>query len=187
MFSELVKKNRSRRRYNGEPVSFTVLRQMVEDCRYSASTMNRQDIRYVLVNDEQICRNIFNITNLPSKHKINIENRPGAFIVMTVEKGIEIPDSFLFYNVGIATANLTLSATSLGYDCVTLLSTNMEKLGQIVSLDDKMKAVSVIAVGKSNQEIKIENIDYGDLSYYKKEGIHTVPKFTLKTIISREI
>lgn len=188
MFSELVQSNRTKRIYNGSEVSFSLLRELIEDCRFSASTINKQDIRYLFINDDRTCSDIFSITNLPSTHKVDIKNKPGAFVVMIVDRDINLPDSFLYYNIGLATANLTLSATSKGYSCVTLLSTNLKELADIVSLDKDKKAVSVIAVGKSDQEILTEDVAGGDLSYYKKDGTtHMVPKLTTEALISREI
>lgn len=188
MFSELNRKNRTKRIYNGSEVTMSLLKELIEDSRYSASTTNRQDIRYILINDDKTCLDIFKITNLPTTHNVNIENKPGAFIVMVVDSDIKLPDSFLYYNVGIATANITLSASSKGYSCVTLLSTNMKKLADLISLENGRKAVSVIAVGKSDQEIRIADIDDGDTSYYKNENkIHVVPKLTSRALIIREI
>lgn len=188
MFSELIKKNRTKRVYNGSEISFSFLKELIEDCRYSASTINRQDIRYILINDDEICSKIFKITNLPSTHKVDIRNKPGAFIVMVVDRNLNLPESFLYYNLGIATANLTLSAASKGCGCVTLLSTNLKKLAHIISLDKDKKAVSVIAVGKSDQKVETIDITGGDTSYYKKEGdIHVVPKLTADSLIYRKI
>ncbi|MBN2655529.1 MAG: nitroreductase family protein [Spirochaetales bacterium] len=183
MFGELVRKNRTKRIYNRSDVSLSLLKELIEDARFSASTVNRQEIRYILVNDDQMCRKIFRITNLSTTHKVDEENRPGAFIVMITKREINLPDSFLYYNLGIATANLTLSASSRGYSCVTLLSTNMEKLGELISLDGEYKAVSVIAVGKSDQEVRTVDLEGGDTSYYKEEGVHIVPKLTADTLI----
>ncbi|MBB6481684.1 nitroreductase family protein [Spirochaeta isovalerica] len=187
MFSELVRNNRTRRIYNRSEVSQSLLKELIEDCRFSASTVNRQEIRYILVNDDQMCRSIFRITNLPTTHKVDEENRPGAFVIMVTKRDMNLPDSFLYYNLGIATANLTLSASSRGYSCVTLLSTNMEKLAALVSLDPDYKAVSVIAVGKSEQAVQTTDIEGGDTSYYKDKGVHTVPKLTADSLIIGKI
>ncbi len=187
MISEIIKANRTKRIFNGSLVSFDLLKKLIEDCRYSASTMNRQDIRYILVNDKKYCDEIFKITNLPTKHKVPIENSPGAYVIMVVNTNIKIPDSFLYYNLGIITANLTLSACSNGFSCVTLLSTNMIKLGRIISLDNELKVVSVVAIGKSDQKVITKPIEQGDISYYKEDGVHIVPKLTTKALILKEI
>lgn len=188
MFSELIKKNRTKRIYNGTNVPVSMLRELIEDCRFSASTVNRQDIRYILINDDKLCNDIFNITNLPTVHKVDIKNKPGAFVVMVVDSELKLPDNFLYYNVGIATANLTMSATSKGYNCVTLLSTDLKKLSDLISLDNSKKAVSVIAVGKSDQEVETVDIDGGETAYYKREEIiHVVPKLKSSALILREI
>lgn len=188
MFSELIRKNRTKRIYNGAEVSFSLLTELIEDCRFSASTINRQEIRYILINDDKLCSDIFKITNLPSTHKVDISQKPGAFVVMIVDRELNLPESFLYYNIGIATANLTLSATSKGYSCVTLLSTNLKKLADLISLEKSQKAVSVIAVGKSDQKVVTEDISEGDTSYYKNEKkVHVVPKLTAEALIYREI
>lgn len=187
MFSELVQKNRTKRIYNGTEVSQSLLKELIEDCRFSASTINRQDIRYILINDDEMCRKIFRITNLPSTHKVDEESRPGAFVVFITDRELNLPESFLYYNVGIATANLTLSATSKGYNCVTLLSTNLEKLADLIDLDKDKKAVSIIAVGKSDQEVKTVDIEGGETSYYKEGAVHVVPKLSADALIFRKI
>lgn len=187
MFSELVKNNRTKRIYTGEKVPMLLLRELIEDCRYSSAAINKQVIRYYLVNDEETCLKIFRITNLPTTHKVPEENRPGAFVVMTVERDLNLPESFLYYNLGIATANLSLSASTKGYNCVTLLSTNMEKLAGILELEENRKAVSVIAVGKSEQQVITVDIDRGETSYYKEGPVHVVPKLTANALILREI
>lgn len=187
MFKELVRKNRTRRIFSRREVPLSALRDLLDDCRFSASTINRQDIRYILINDDSLCREIFRITNLPTTHKVDEENRPGAFVIMVVDRDLNLPESFLYYNVGIATANLTLSAASKGYGCVTLLSTNMEKLAGIIDLEPEKKAVSVIAVGKSEQVVKTVDIEGGETSYYKEGDIHVVPKLTVDALIYREI
>lgn len=188
MFSELIKNNRTKRAFNGSVVSMSLLEELIEDCRFSASTINRQDIRYILINDDKVCGDIFRITNLPTTHKIDIAEKPGAFVVMIVDRDLNHPEHLLYYNVGIATANLTLSATSKGFNCVTLLSTNLKKLEDIISLDVSKKAVSVIAVGKSDQAVVTEDISEGNTSYYKNEKkVHVVPKLTAKALISRKI
>jgi nitroreductase len=188
MFTQLIKNNRTKRIYTGEAVSFSVLRELIEDCRFSASTVNKQYIRYILINDETLCREIFNLTNLPTTHKVDVKNKPGAFVVMVIDRNLKLPENLLYYNVGIATANLTLSATSKGYGCVTLLSTDLEKLAGVISLDGEKKAVSIIAVGKSDQVVVTEDIEEGDTAYYKRqETIHVVPKLTTKALILKEI
>ena len=188
MFSELIKKSRTRRIYDGSEVTFSQSKEVIEDCRYSASTINRQDIRYILINDDKICSDIFNITNLPSTHKVDIKNKPGAFIVMIVEKELHLPDQFLYYNIGIATSNIILSANSNDLSCVTLLSTNMTKLSKLINLDDDKKVVSVIGIGKSSQKVETTDIGDGDTAYYKNnENIHVVPKLTAEALIIQEI
>lgn len=183
MFAELVRKNRSKRVFLRRQVPMSLLEDLIEDCRFSASTVNKQVIRYILVNDDEMCRKIFRLTNLPSTHKIDEEFRPGAFIIKVTKRDVKLPDSFLYYNLGIATANLTLAASSRGYSCVTLLSTNMEKLAELVSLDNAYKAVSVIAVGESEQIVKTVDIAGGDTSYYKEGDVHVVPKLKTESLI----
>ncbi|MBI9097061.1 MAG: nitroreductase family protein [Spirochaetaceae bacterium] len=187
MFSELIRKNRTKRIFNGTSVSFDLLEELIEDCRFSASTYNRQSIRYILINNDRICSDIFKITNLPSTHKVPIQNKPGAFVVMVVDREINLPESFLYYNLGIATANLTLSAASKGYSCATLLSTNFEKLSKILSLSKEKRAVSIIAVGMSDQKVLTTDIKEGDTSYYKEGTTHVVPKLTVESLIYRKI
>lgn len=187
MISEMLKDNRTKRVYDGTVVPFKILHELIEDCRYSASAMNKQDIRYILVNDNEICDEIFSITNLPTKHNVLKKNRPGAFVIMVICKDRKFPESFTYYNLGIITANLSLSAYSKGYNSVTLLSTDMEKLANIISLDSDMKAVSIVGIGKSEQKVTTISIEDGDTAYYKENDVHVVPKLSTKALIVKEI
>ncbi len=106
---------------------------------------------------------------------------------MVINKDLKLSDSHLYYNVGIATANLTLSAQDYGYGCVTLLSTKMNDLATIIDLEDNKKIISVIALGKSDQKIETVTIDNEDTSYYKNGDTHIVPKLSTKALILQKI
>jgi len=189
MFTELVKKNRSIRFYDDTTVSFSELKSMIDDARFSSSTLNKQVIRYILITDTQLTKQIFSMTNLPTKAKVPLKNRPKAFIVMIVDKDLQLSERFLYYNIGIATQNLTLSATEKELSCIVLHSINFENLDKVLKLDSHKKSVSLIGIGKSIQKVEIANIenDTENLTYYEKNDIHMVPKLTTKALVYREI
>ncbi|OJF76877.1 MAG: hypothetical protein BKP49_04745 [Treponema sp. CETP13] len=189
MFSELVRKNRSIRFYDDKNVPFSKLRSLIDDARLSSSTLNKQSFRYILITDTQLTEKIFNMTNLPTKAKVPLQNRPKAFIVMITNKDLQLSEKFLYYNIGIATQNLTLSATEKGLGCIVLHSINFDNLDKVLKLDSQKKSVSLIGIGNPIQKVEIANIDNEteDLTYYEKDGIHVVPKLSTKALIYREI
>jgi nitroreductase len=158
MFTELVKKNRSIRFYDDTAVSVSELRSLIDDARLSSSTLNKQVVRYILITDTQLTEQIFNMTNLPTKAKVPLQNRPKAFVVMIVDKDLQLSERFLYYNIGIATQNLTLSATEKELGCIVLHSISFDDLDKLLKLDSQKKSVSLIGIGKPIQKVAIANI-----------------------------
>ena len=60
MLKELIRKNRSYRRFHQEvPVEMETLRELVDLARHSASGANRQPLKYVLCCDTEVNARVF--------------------------------------------------------------------------------------------------------------------------------
>lgn len=59
MIMETLKKIRSHRSFTKKKISMEELEEMVESTRYASSTRNAQKLRYVLINDEELCKKYF--------------------------------------------------------------------------------------------------------------------------------
>ena len=94
MLAELFKKARSYRRFDaGRVITGEELYSMVESARCSASSANRQRIRFALVNTKDMCDKIFENVAFAGYLKEwagpTVEERPTAYIViMTKEEKI---------------------------------------------------------------------------------------------------
>ena len=72
MIMETLKKIRSHRSFTKKKISMEELEEMVESTRYASSTRNAQKLRYVLINDEELCKKIFPLVKFAGA-------RPGMF------------------------------------------------------------------------------------------------------------
>ena len=64
MIMETLKKIRSHRSFTKKKISMEELEEMVESTRYASSTRNAQKLRYVLINDDELCKKIFPLVNI---------------------------------------------------------------------------------------------------------------------------
>jgi hypothetical protein len=164
-----------------------LLENIIEISRYSASTINLQNIRYVLVNDLNKCNKIFNVTNLPTTHKIDKDEQPKAYIVVCSK------DSFVssmhYFNMGITYQNIRLAINHYGYQDVCIRSVDAKEASNIIKLDSEYKVDYVIGIGKAIDEIKVvDTINEENTSYYLDDSnIRHVPKLTKEKLIIKKI
>ena len=185
MFLDLVKKNRSYRRfYSEKKIAHDTLVGFVEAARFVPSACNFQNIRYLIVEDEELCDKVFSTLRFAGYLKDwdgpSEQERPSAYIVMMTEKSL---DTLLAIDLGIAAQTVLLSAASEGYGGCIFRGFNREQLGEILSKDGYTPEL-VIALGSPSERVEIVDIKDGDVKYYRDENsTHYVPKRTLDELI----
>ncbi len=130
---------------------------------------------------------------------------PKAFIVVY---GTHQEDSGLLIDLGISLQSMSLKAVELGLNCLMIRAFNREAMSRlaakgatgdatvtagagtanmtdIVKSDTKEElfALAVLAVGKSAESIFLVPGEKSALDYFRKEGIHYVPKLSLEEIL----
>ena len=190
MIKDLIKKNRSVRGYdNSRDVTIEELREMVDCARLSASSVNMQPLKYILVNTvdgkARVLKQVSFAAKLSALKLPHKGNEPMAYIVICQDEQISKSETGFLRDVGIAAQSITLAATELGLGACMLGYFSPDKLRQALDLSENLKPLLVISLGKSVEDIRIVEIEEGESTdYYRDEaGIHYVLKRKLDDVI----
>ena len=180
----LLHRNRSYRGYDPAlVVGEQQLRQLVAVTTLVASGMNRQPLRYRLVTGEEADKVLPLITlgaALPQEHLPKPGTEPRAFLVICSS----VPeDRVVDMDLGIAGQSILLKATEMGLGGIFILNFRKQELKEALALP--LEPLAVIAVGKPAEQIYLlkAGSDNPDLKYYRKDGVHFVPKLGLEQLI----
>ena len=190
MIKDLIKKNRSVRGYdNSRDVTIEELREMVDCARLSASSVNMQPLKYILVNTvdgkARVLKQVSFAAKLSTLKLPHRGSEPMAYIVICQDEQISKSETGFLRDVGIAAQSITLAVTELGLGACMLGYFSPDKLRQALDLSENLKPLLVISFGKSVEDIRIVEIEEGESTdYYRDEaGIHYVPKRKLDDVI----
>ena len=190
MIKDLIKKNRSVRGYdNSRDVTIEELREMVDCASLSASSVNMQPLKYILVNTvdgkARVLKQVSFAAKLSTLKLPHRGSEPMAYIVICQDEQISKSETGFLRDVGIAAQSITLAATELGLGACMLGYFSPDKLRQALDLSENLKPQLVISLGKSVEDIRIVDIEEGESTdYYRDEaGIHYVPKRKLDDVI----
>lgn len=190
MIKDLVKKNRSCRGYDrSRKVKRKELLDMVDCARLCASSVNKQPLKYFVTAEREIADKITAHVQfgamLAELHLPLKDTEPPAYIVICQDTSINPVERSVLKDVGIAAQTITLRAAEMGLSSCMIGAFRQEDIGKLLFLPDGVKAVLIIAIGKSIEKAKIVEIDNGeDTAYYREEdGTHCVPKRKLEDVI----
>ena len=181
----LLKKNRSWRGYDSSrKVTEDELKQIVQATTFAASGMNKQRLRYRLVTAEEAAKVLPHITlgaALPEEHLPHPGEEPGAFIVVCAT---EAENRVIDIDLGIAAQTMLLKATEMGLGGIFILNFRGEAIREALGL--AANPISVIAIGKPAEKIFLVPVHTSsDLNYYRRDGIHYVPKLQIEDLLVR--
>jgi len=186
MFADIVKKNRSYRRfYEDVVVSKEELTELIGFARLVPSGANAQVLKYFISNESVLNSKIFETLGWAGYLKDwdgPVEGeRPSAYIIMLSDLSLGKDRK---HDEGIAAQTIMLGAVEKGYGGCMLGNVNREKLATNIGLDtEKYRIELVLALGKPKEEVVIEPLD-GDIKYYRDEKqVHHVPKRALEDLI----
>lgn len=179
----LLKKNRSYRGFDQRhEVSEDEMKQIVAASTLVASGMNRQCLRYRLVTKPDAAKVLPHITlgaALPEEHLPHPGSEPQAFIVVcATEKENKVID----IDLGIAAQSMLLKAVEMGLGGIFILNFRAAAVQQALNLPSE--PIAIIAIGKPAEKIFLVPVHTGsDLNYYRKDGIHYVPKLNADDLL----
>ena len=187
MFRELVLKNRSCRRfYENDPVSYEVLKDLVDLARIGPSASNLQPLRYVISHKPEMNNKIFPhlswagyLTNWSGPEE---GERPAAYIIILGDTSVV--KSFNCDH-GIAAQSILLGACDKDLKGCIIGSINRDALHTQLKIPTTYKILLIIALGKPRENIVLEAVKKdGDIRYWRDENdVHHVPKRSLNDII----
>ncbi|HDP24682.1 MAG TPA: nitroreductase family protein [Deltaproteobacteria bacterium] len=187
MLKELVRRNRTYRRFNQDHViTRDILRELVELARLSASAANMQPLKFMLAADPEKNALIFPhlgwaayLKDWPGPEE---GERPSAYIIILGDT--KIAKNF-WCDHGIAAQSILLGATEKGLGGCMLASIRREQLCEALEISDRYEVLLVIALGKPKEQVVIDEVGPdGKIQYWRDENwIHHVPKRALDDII----
>lgn len=180
----LLHRNRSYRGYDKSyVVSEEELREIVGVNTLIGSGMNRQALRFRLVTRETGADKVLPLLRmgaaLPDLHLPLEGTEPESFIVVcsTVPE-----DSIICIDLGMSLQSMLLKAVSKGLNGIIIKAFDPDKLAEELSLP--YRPLAVLAIGKGAESIFLRPVSEGEsLKYYRKDGVHYVPKLRLEDIL----
>ncbi|NPV01154.1 MAG: nitroreductase family protein [Brevinematales bacterium] len=187
MLQDLLKKNRSYRRYD-ESYRLTkeTLAGLVELTRYCSSAMNLQPLRYYLSADPATNQSIFENTAwarlLGPSGTPQEGERPSGYILILGDK--RLTQNF-WCDHGIAAQSILLGAVEIGLGGLIIGSVNREGLSQALGIPEYYEIMLCLAIGKPVEKVEIEDMPPdGSHKYWRDEQkVHHVPKRPLSELI----
>lgn len=182
----LILKNRSYRRFvESYPIPRETLLEMVDAARLSASARNAQPLKYFIANTKELNDTIFPtlawagyLTDWPGPVP---GERPAAYIVQLHDTTL---GNNYFCDDGIAAQSILLTAAENDLGGCIIASVKKEALAKTLNLPEHLNIIQVIALGKPAELVVIEEMENGDIKYWRDENqIHHVPKRPLDELI----
>ena len=178
----LLKRNRSYRGYDASRVvTEEDLLKILEVVPWVASGMNAQPLRFRLVTGTDAAR-VHPLVKLgaalPQEHLPHAGEEPSAYIVIGSAASGRVAD----IDLGIAAQSILLRAVELGLGGIFILNFKASELAAALQLP--LQPLAVIGIGKPSERIFLVDAKPGDsLDYYRKDGVHFVPKLPVKDLL----
>lgn len=186
MFKELVKKNRSYRRFYQEiELNYNDLEELVDYARLSASGGNMQPLKFIISNtpekNENILQNLRWAAYLKDWGGPVEGEKPSAYIIMLGDKNIKREFSF---DAGIACQSILLGACEKEFGGCILANIDKKNVSKIFNIPEQYEILVAIALGKPKEEVVIDDLNEDDIKYWRDDqNVHHVPKRILKDLI----
>ena len=178
----LLKRNRSYRGYDASRVvTEEDLLKILEVVPWVASGMNAQPLRFRLVTGADAAR-VHPLVKLgaalPQEHLPHAGEEPSAYIVIGSAASGRVAD----IDLGFAAQSILLRAVELGLGGIFILNFKASELAAALQLP--LQPLAVIGIGKPSERIFLVDTKPGDsLDYYRKDGVHFVPKLPVKDLL----
>lgn len=186
MLKDLLLRNRSYRRFEeNERIPVRQLEEWVELTRLCASARNAQPLKYVAVQREEVCDEVFTtlswagyLTDWDGPVK---GERPSAYLIQLLDTRIS---ENCLCDDGIQAQTILLGAVEKGYGGCIIKAFKNEKLSGILQLPEYMKICYVIALGKPRETVVLEEVKNNGFKYWRDtKQVHHVPKRTLDELL----
>lgn len=180
---KLLQRNRSHRAYD---VSFQVredqLRRIIEVNRYTPSARNQQVLRFRMVLSDEAEKVLPHIRLGAALPELNLPQKgsePRAFIIIC---SIAEESRFVDIDLGIAAQSMLLQATEIGLNGICIAAFDKQRIKEQFNLP--YEPLMILAIGRGKDNIVFTEIKANEShNYYRKDGIHYVPKLSFEELI----
>ena len=181
--NKLLRRNRS---YRGYDTKFEVrpdqLRRIIETATLCPSARNQQVLRFrpVLTDEsDKVLKHIRLGGALPELHLPLPDTEPHAFVVIC---SVVEESKYVDIDLGIVAQTMLLQATELGLGGICIGAFDHKEIREELNLP--YEPLLVIAFGRPAEHIELVECGEGDnLTYYRNDGIHYVPKIRVDELI----
>lgn len=182
---ELILKNRSYRKYTqSAAVPPEKILSWVDLARISPSARNSQKLRYRILTEPEDGNAMFSMTgwagSLGEEGRPADGFRPSAYILVAAEGEV---DEMLWMDAGIASEVILLAAVEEGYGGIILGSLARSKAAEYFEVPGRYSILFALALGKPVEKIELTKSADGSTTYYRRDGVHFVPKRSLDDIL----
>lgn len=187
---EAITKRRTIRKFKQEPIEADLLTKLIECARLSAYPANIQPLKFAIINSKSTTDKIFPLTKwagyladgTPKENE-----RPTAYIAILGDKNIKSNGGFEV-EAGAAVTSMMLEAFELGIGSCWLGAIDRNKIKEILSIDEHLDVVYLLALGYPMQESRSVEMQDGNHKYFESEnGVINVPKRSIDEILITEL
>lgn len=185
-FEKLVMQTRSYRRFDQSvTIEWGELERLVNLARSTASAANRQPLKYLLFNSPEDCSSVFSSVMwagyLPHWDGPAEGERPSAYIIITGDTAIT---KDFGVDPGIVAQTIMLGATERGLGGCMIASFKKKEIRSFTQLNERFEILLVLALGRPAEKVTLEEVTDNNIKYWRdKEGVHHVPKRSIKEVI----
>lgn len=179
---KLLRKNRSHRGYDSSyKVREDQLRRIIEVNTKTPSAMNQQVLRFRPVLKDEAHKLLPHIRlggALPELKLPLAGEEPNAFIVVCSD----VTGRYVDIDLGISAQSMLLKAAEIGLNGICIAAFNHEAVKEALHLN--IEPVLIIAIGRGKEKIELVEISADEPhAYYRRDGVHYVPKVKLDDLI----
>ena len=180
----LLRRNRSHRAFDcSYSVAMRQLEAIVSVNTKLPSGRNAQTLRFKLLDarsgGESFCSLLHLGGYLPELHLPAPGTEPKAFIIVC---STEPESPVIDIDLGISLQSMALKAVEIGLNALIVMAFNRQEVKEALGLP--LTPLAVLAVGKGMDRIELKEVSAGsDLRYYRKDGIHFVPKIRIEDLV----
>jgi len=181
--TDAIISRRTKRKYTKKGVSRDLLETLVEYARFTPTGANLQALKYAII-DGDLSKKVFPLTKWSGYHPEDAptENeQPPSYIAILGDNEIKANGQFET-DAGAAGTVICLAAEELGLSTCWLGAIQRKGIKELLKLQDKYSLLYLIAVGYSDQKADYTDCQ-GDIKYFMKDNVLTVPKRTKEEIL----
>ena len=147
----LIKSRRSIRHYRPDPVPDVMIEQLLEAGRWAPSANNQQPWAFVVLQDDEIRRQVAQHTTYFLSRQARVEKAP-LLIVLCGQVKSQIYRRYLRGDVGMAGMQIMLQASALGLGTCWIDGLDRAAIAGILQVSDDMEIIAVLTVGFPAEE-----------------------------------